>query len=81
MFAEMMIEEHIINPNQSSVCVREIQKSLNQSVKRLLELKIEELNVGEFFEIQDAVIKSTAWKWANNLSGYAEPHRRLHKIA
>ena len=59
MFAEMMIEEHIINPNQSSVCVREIQKSLNQSVKRLLELKIEELNVGEFFEIQDAVIKST----------------------
>jgi phage terminase large subunit len=32
MFAEMMIEEHIINPNQSSVCVREIQKSLNQSV-------------------------------------------------
>jgi phage terminase large subunit len=58
MFAEMMIEEHIINPNQSSVCVREIQKSLNQSVKRLLELKIEELNAGEFFEVQDAVIKS-----------------------
>jgi phage terminase large subunit len=59
MFAEMLIEEHIMNPNQSSVCVREIQKSLNQSVKRLLELKIEELNAGEFFEIQDAVIKST----------------------
>jgi phage terminase large subunit len=58
MFAEMLIEEHIMNPNQSSVCVREIQKSLNQSVKRLLELKIEELNAGEFFEIQDAVIKS-----------------------
>jgi phage terminase large subunit len=58
MFAEMLIEEHIINPNQSSVCVREIQKSLNQSVKRLLELKIEELNAGEFFNIQDSVIKS-----------------------
>jgi phage terminase large subunit len=58
MFAEMLIEEHIMNPNQSSVCVREIQKSLNQSVKRLLELKIEELNAGEFFEVQDAVIKS-----------------------
>jgi phage terminase large subunit len=58
MFAEMLIEEHIMNPNQSSVCVREIQKSLNQSVKRLLELKIEELNAGEFFQVQDAVIKS-----------------------
>ena len=57
MFAEMLIEEHIMNPNQSSVCVREIKKSLNQSVKRLLELKIEELNAGEFFEVQDAVIK------------------------
>jgi phage terminase large subunit len=77
MFAEMLIEEHIMNPNQSSVCVREIQKSLNQSVKRLLELKIEELNAGEFFEIQDAVIKSTARKWANHLSRYAKSHRRL----
>jgi phage terminase large subunit len=81
MFAEMMIEEHIINPNQSSVCVREIQKSLNQSVKRLLELKIEELNAGEFFEVQDAVIKSTARKRANHLPRYAKSHRRLHKIA
>jgi phage terminase large subunit len=52
MFAEMLIEEHIINPNQSSVCVREIQKSLNQSVKRLLELKIEELNAGEFLKFK-----------------------------
>tara|TARA_R110000751_G_scaffold136550_4_gene239562 strand:+ start:67 stop:1191 length:1125 start_codon:yes stop_codon:yes gene_type:complete len=58
MFAEMLIEEHIMNPNQSSVCIREVQKSLNQSVKRLLELKIEELNAGEFFQVQDAVIKS-----------------------
>ena len=47
MFAEMLIEEHIMNPNQSSVCVREIQKSLNQSVKRLLELvRLEEWNSG-----------------------------------
>jgi phage terminase large subunit len=81
MFAEMLIEEHIMNPNQSSVCVREIQKSLNQSVKRLLELKIEELNAGEFFEVQDAVIKSTARIRKNNFSGYAESHRRLNQIA
>jgi len=57
--AELLIEEHVLNPNQSSVCVREIQKSLNQSVKRLLEMKIQDLGVGEFFEVQDAVIKST----------------------
>lgn len=53
-----MIEAHIINPNSNSVCVREIQKSLNQSVKRLLENKIEELNAGAYFEVQEAQIKS-----------------------
>lgn len=57
-FAEMLIEEHIIDQNQSSVCVREIQKSLNQSVKRLLEIKIQDMNAGAYFEIQDTVIKS-----------------------
>lgn len=57
-FAELMIEAHIINPNSNSVCVREIQKSLNQSVKRLLENKIEELNAGAYFEVQEAQIKS-----------------------
>ena len=58
MFAELMLEAHIINQAQSSVCVREIQKSLNQSVKRLLEMKIQEMNAGAYFEVQDAVIKS-----------------------
>lgn len=57
-FAELMIEAHIINQNTNSVCVREIQKSLNQSVKRLLENKIEELNAGAYFEVQEAQIKS-----------------------
>lgn len=57
-FGEMLIEEHIMNPNQASVCVREIQKSLNMSVKRLLELKIEALNAGAYFEVQDKVIKN-----------------------
>lgn len=56
-FAEMLIEAHILDPNTSSVCVREIQKSLAQSVKRLLELKIHDLGVGDLFEIQEFVIK------------------------
>ena len=58
LFAEMMIEAHIMNQKHRSVCVREIQKSLNQSVKRLLETKIEAMNAGAYFEVQDSVIKS-----------------------
>jgi phage terminase large subunit len=58
MFAELMIEAHIIDQKRRSVCVREIQKSLNQSVKRLLETKIEQMNAGAYFEVQEAVIKS-----------------------
>ena len=57
-FAEMLIEEHIARPNQSSVCVREVQLSLNQSVKRLLAMKIEELGVGSYFDVQDKQIRS-----------------------
>jgi phage terminase large subunit len=57
-FAEAMIEAHILDPNTYSVCVRENQKSLAQSVKRLLETKIETLGAGDYFEVQEAVIKS-----------------------
>lgn len=42
----------------NAVCVREIQKSLNQSVKKLLELKIEALGVGSMFDVQESVIKA-----------------------
>jgi phage terminase large subunit len=42
----------------SAVCVREIQKSLAQSVKKLLEIKIEQLGVGSLFEVQEALIKT-----------------------
>lgn len=58
MFAELMIEAHIMDQKRRSVCVREVQKSLAQSVKRLLETKIEQMNAGAYFEVQEAVIKS-----------------------
>jgi phage terminase large subunit len=58
LFAEMMIEAHILDQKRRSVCVREIQKSLNQSVKRLLEIKIDAMNASAYFEIQESVIKS-----------------------
>lgn len=57
-FAEMLIEAHILDQTSRSVCVREVQKSLSQSVKRLLELKIEQMNAGWYFEILDTVIRS-----------------------
>jgi phage terminase large subunit len=57
-FGSLLIEEHIADQSQASVCVREIQKSLDQSVKRLLEQTIAEMNAGYYFEIQDAKILS-----------------------
>jgi len=50
-FAEMIIERCIIEKTDV-VCVREVQKSLNQSVKKLLESKIGALGVGHLFDIQ-----------------------------
>jgi phage terminase, large subunit, PBSX family len=58
MFAEMLIEEHIMDPNRRTVCVREVQKSLAQSVKRLLEDKIKKLGVESAFIVQESMIKS-----------------------
>lgn len=46
-FASLMVEEHLANPGQRSVCIREVQKSLKESAKRLIESKIEEFGLGE----------------------------------
>lgn len=56
--AELMIELHVIDQQRASVCLREFQKSLKQSAKRLLEAKIQALNVGYYFEVQNDQIKS-----------------------
>lgn len=56
-FAEMLIERCIME-RTSAVCIREVQKSLAQSVKKLLELKIEAMGVGKLFEVQQTVIKA-----------------------
>lgn len=50
-FAELMIER-CATQKTHCVCVREVQQSLAQSVKKLLELKISALGVGHLFEIQ-----------------------------
>jgi phage terminase large subunit len=56
-FGEMLIERSI-GQKIDAVCVREVQKSLDQSVKKLLDEKIASLNAGAYFESQDAKIKS-----------------------
>lgn len=40
-FAELLLEDHLLWPGLRSVCIREIQKSIKQSAKRLIEDKIE----------------------------------------
>lgn len=57
LFAEMLIER-CVTQKTDAVCVREVQKSLAQSVKKLLEAKIEQMGVAPFFEVQQAEIKS-----------------------
>lgn len=51
-FAGLLIEDCIRKPGLRAVCIREVQKSLKESAKRLLEDKINEMDVGPLFECQ-----------------------------
>lgn len=51
-FAGLMIEQTIAT-KVDCVCLREMQKSLQFSVKKLLESKIVSMNAGDYFEVQD----------------------------
>lgn len=46
-FAELLIEECLSQRGMLAVCVREIQKSLKDSSKRLIEVKLRQLGLGE----------------------------------
>src|SRR6201984_876682 len=46
-----MVEECLMVPGTLAVCIREVQKSLMQSSKRLIEAKIQRLGVGDQFRI------------------------------
>jgi phage terminase large subunit len=39
-FAELLLEHHVLYPGLRSVCIREVQKTLQQSAKKLIEDKI-----------------------------------------
>jgi phage terminase large subunit len=46
-FAELLIEDHICHKGMRSVCIREVQKTLKESSKRLIEDKLQALGLGE----------------------------------
>ena len=50
-FAELTVEEHLIYPGLRTIGVREVQRSIKESVKRLLEDKIESMGVGSYFNV------------------------------
>lgn len=56
-FAELMIDCHL-EPGQRSVCVREVQLSMKQSVKLLLEDKIDMFGLTSQFQSMDSEIRT-----------------------
>jgi len=57
-FAEMLIHRAIARPGMRAVCIREIQRSLGQSVKRLLEDTIARYHVGPRFDVLNSFIRT-----------------------
>ena len=47
----MIVEHCLLNPGAKVVCIREIQKTLSQSAKTLIESMIQEFGVGSQFRV------------------------------
>lgn len=61
-FAGLLIEEHIQNPDQRSLCIRAVQNAISQSVKQLIEELIDVYGVADHFDIQATEIKNKKGK-------------------
>ncbi len=57
-FAERVVELCVAHPGFRVLCGREIQKSIAQSVKHLIQISIEKFNVGAYFDIKDQEIRT-----------------------
>lgn len=57
-FADLLIIDALRQPGLRVLCCREIQKSLKESAKRLIESKIEQYGLAGLFEIQSSQIKT-----------------------
>lgn len=57
-FAEQAVERCLMRSGSRGVCVREVQKTLKESAKRLIEDKIRELGVSQYFNVKSAEIET-----------------------
>lgn len=57
-FAELLVEDSLLKAGLRAVCIREVQKDLKDSAKKLIENKIQALGVGHKFEVQERQIKT-----------------------
>lgn len=57
-FADLMVANAVAKPGLRALCCREVQKSLKESAKRLIELKIIAQGVGSLFEVQETQIRT-----------------------
>ncbi len=57
-FAELLVERALAERPLRAVCVREVQRSLEQSVKRLLEDKINDMGVRPHFRVLKSHIET-----------------------
>jgi phage terminase large subunit len=53
-----MVRQAMLKPGFRGVCIREVQKSLKESAKRLIEDKIQAYGLGSLFDVQESVIKT-----------------------
>lgn len=59
-FANLLIRDCLLNRGMLAVCIREVQKSLRESAKRLIETKLAEFSLGEDegFKVYETLIKT-----------------------
>jgi len=57
-FAGLMVEQAFLNPGFRGVCIREVQKSLKDSAKRLIEDKVETYGLGPHFDCLESETKT-----------------------
>jgi phage terminase large subunit len=57
-FGELLVEDCLREPGMLAVCIREVQMTLAQSSKRLIESKIAALGVGSQFWVYDDKIRT-----------------------
>ena len=80
--AGLMIEDALIEPGLRSVCIREVQKSLKESAKRLIEDKLRTSGLargGRVFKVFREVVETP--RWPDFISGHAGSHGGKHQIA